>query len=35
MDASIFLIVAGPVFWWHLRQGRRLTAPPPDEPQKG
>lgn len=26
-DMSIFLIVAGPVFWWHLRQGRRLTAP--------
>jgi len=30
LDSSIFLIVAGPVFWWHLRQGRRLTAPPPD-----
>lgn len=30
-DVSIFLIVAGPVFWWHLRQGRRLTAPPPDD----
>jgi hypothetical protein len=29
-DMSIFLIVAGPVFWWHLRQGRRLTAPPQD-----
>lgn len=28
LDSSIFLIVAGPVFWWHLRQGRRLTAPP-------
>ena len=27
VDSSIFLIVAGPVFWWHLRQGRRLTAP--------
>lgn len=26
VDSSIFLIVAGPVFWWHLRQGRRLTA---------
>ena len=30
VDSSIFLIVAGPVFWWHLRQGRRLTAPPRD-----
>lgn len=30
VDSSIFVIVAGPVFWWHLRQGRRLTAPPPD-----
>ena len=28
VDASMILIVAGPVFWWHLRQGRRLTAPP-------
>ena len=28
VDASIILVVAGPVFWWHLRQGRRLTAPP-------
>lgn len=27
VDSAIFLIVAGPVFWWHLRQGRRLTAP--------
>ena len=30
VDSSIFLVVSGPVFWWHLRQGRRLTAPPPD-----
>ena len=30
VDSSIFLIVAAPVFWWHLRQGRRLTAPPTD-----
>ena len=29
VDASIFLIVAAPVFWWHLRQGRRLTAADP------
>ena len=28
MDASIFVIAAGPIMWWHLRQGRRLTAPP-------
>jgi hypothetical protein len=27
VDSAIFLIVAGPVFWWHLRQGRRVTAP--------
>ena len=27
VDSAIFLIVAAPVFWWHLRQGRRLTAP--------
>lgn len=31
VDSGIVLVVAGPVFWWHLRQGRRLTAPPPDE----
>ena len=30
VDASLVLIVSGPVFWWHLRQGRRLTAPPPE-----
>ncbi|MGH2711502.1 MAG: DUF5671 domain-containing protein [Actinomycetota bacterium] len=30
VDASLILIVAGPVFWWHLRQGRRLTVPAPD-----
>jgi hypothetical protein len=29
MNAAIFVIVGGPVMWWHLRQGRRLTAPPP------
>ena len=27
IDAAIFVIVAGPIMWWHLRQGRRLTAP--------
>lgn len=29
VDSAIFLVVAGPVFWWHLRQGRRLTAGEP------
>lgn len=28
VDFAIFLIVAGPVFWWHLRQGRRTTGTP-------
>ena len=28
MNAAIFVIVAGPIMWWHLRQGRRMTAPP-------
>ena len=27
VDFAIFLVVGGPVFWWHLRQGRRLTSP--------
>jgi Domain of unknown function (DUF5671) len=26
-NAAIFIIAAGPVMWWHLRQGRRTTAP--------
>jgi hypothetical protein len=26
-NAAIFVIAAGPIMWWHLRQGRRLTAP--------
>jgi hypothetical protein len=26
-NAAIFVIAAGPVMWWHLRQGRRATAP--------
>jgi uncharacterized protein DUF5671 len=26
-NAAIFIIAAGPVQWWHLRQGRHLTAP--------
>lgn len=26
VNSAIFLIVGGPAFWWHLRQGRRLTA---------
>jgi hypothetical protein len=30
VDAGIVLVVAGPVFGWHLRQGRRLTAPAPE-----
>jgi Domain of unknown function (DUF5671) len=27
LDAAIFVIAGGPVMWWHLRRGRRLTAP--------
>jgi len=27
-NSVIVLLVAGPVFWWHLRRGRRLAAPP-------
>jgi Domain of unknown function (DUF5671) len=27
-NAAIFVIAAGPIMWWHLRQGRRLTSPP-------
>jgi hypothetical protein len=26
-NAAIFVIAAGPIMWWHLRHGRRLTAP--------
>jgi Domain of unknown function (DUF5671) len=26
-NAGIFIVAAGPIMWWHLRQGRRLTAP--------
>lgn len=29
LDGAIFLLVGGPVWWWHLRQGRRATEPPP------
>jgi hypothetical protein len=27
VDAAIFVIEGAPVMWWHLRRGRRLTAP--------
>lgn len=27
VDGAIFVLAAGPVWWWHLRQGRRTTAP--------
>jgi hypothetical protein len=27
LDGAIFVIAAGPVWWWHLRQGRRATRP--------
>jgi hypothetical protein len=27
LDAAIFVIAGAPVMWWHLRRGRRLTAP--------
>ena len=27
IDGGIFVVAAGPVWWWHLRQGRRATAP--------
>jgi uncharacterized protein DUF5671 len=27
VDAAIFVIAGAPVMWWHLRQGRRATAP--------
>ena len=30
LDAAIYILVAAPLMWWHLRQGRRLTTPPPD-----
>jgi hypothetical protein len=26
LDGAIFLIAAGPVLWWHLRQGRRTVG---------
>ena len=29
-NAAIFIVAAGPLMWWHLRQGRRLTTPPPE-----
>jgi hypothetical protein len=28
-DGAIFVLAAGPVWWWHLRQGRRATAEAP------
>jgi hypothetical protein len=27
IDGAIFVIAAAPVWWWHLRQGRRATQP--------
>ena len=33
VDFAIFLVVGGPVFWWHLRQGRRLTGPAQPDPE--
>lgn len=27
LDGAIFVLAAGPVWWWHLRQGRRATVP--------
>jgi hypothetical protein len=27
LDGAIFVIAAAPVWWWHLRQGRRDTTP--------
>lgn len=33
-NAAIFVIAAGPIMWWHLRQGRRLTAPTDDSPER-
>lgn len=27
LDGAIFVIAAGPVWWWHLRQGRHATWP--------
>lgn len=29
VDMSVILVVAVPVWWWHLRQGRRVTRPVP------
>jgi hypothetical protein len=29
LDGAIFVIAAAPVWWWHLRQGRRATQPAP------
>jgi hypothetical protein len=29
IDGAIFVIAAAPVWWWHLRQGRRATGPTP------
>jgi len=33
LNFAIVLIVGGPVFWWHLRQGRRLTGPAQPDPE--
>lgn len=27
IDGAIFIVAAAPVWWWHLRQGRRATRP--------
>jgi uncharacterized protein DUF5671 len=29
VDGAIFILASGPVWWWHLRQGRMATAPVP------
>ncbi|HEX9824039.1 MAG TPA: DUF5671 domain-containing protein [Actinomycetota bacterium] len=29
LDFALVLAVGAPVFWWHLREGRRLTGSPP------
>jgi len=28
LNGVIAMIVSGPIFWWHLREGRRVTRPP-------
>ncbi|MGH2681723.1 MAG: DUF5671 domain-containing protein [Actinomycetota bacterium] len=30
VDGAIFVLAAGPVWWWHLRQGRRAAEPAPE-----